>query len=101
MSWIDFVKKVAKDKGIKYNEALKVASAEYHKEKGTSPKPKKAKSSSGGGKRLTGKQILKNLKKKVDNGEIHKGQSKKKMMDALRGGSLLGGDGKSNTPILP
>jgi hypothetical protein len=98
--WINYVKKVAKAKGLKYNEALKVASKEYHKEKGTKPKPKPAKSSSGG-KRLTGKQILKHLKKKVDSGEIHKGQSKKKMVEVLRGGGLMGADGKTNTPILP
>ena len=30
-SWIDHVKKVAKQKGIKYNEALKVAGASYKK----------------------------------------------------------------------
>lgn len=80
--WIKFVKGVAKDKGIKYNEALKIASNLYHKEKGTKPKPKKAPSV--GNKRLTGKRILKNLKKKVDSGEIHKGQSKKKMIEILK-----------------
>ena len=57
--WISYVRKVAKEKGIKYNEALKVASPAYHKEKGTKPKPKKPKSV--GGRRLTGKHILKNL----------------------------------------
>lgn len=82
--WINYVKKVAKEKGLKYNEALKVASNEYHKEKGTTPKAKKAKPSLNS-KRLTGKQILKNLKSKVDSGEIHKGQSKKKMKEVLRG----------------
>ena len=86
--WINYVKKVAKEKGIKYNEALKVAGASYHKEKGTTPKPKKAKSSVGG-KRLTGKHILKVLKQKVDSGEIHKGQTKKKMMEALKGGGVM------------
>mgnify|MGYP003649943823 FL=1 len=95
--WINYVKKIAKDKGLKYNEALKVASKEYHKEKGTSPKPKKAKST--GGKRLTGKHILKNLKKKVDSGEIKKGMSKKKMVEALKGGSLMGGDAKTMSPL--
>tara|TARA_E500000318_G_scaffold80745_1_gene75951 strand:- start:151 stop:450 length:300 start_codon:yes stop_codon:yes gene_type:complete len=99
MSWIEYVKKVAKEKGIKYNEALKVASVEYHKEKGTQPKPKKEVSKSG--KRLTGKHILKNLKRKIDSGEIHKGQSKKKMMEVLRGGSLMGADDETNTPLLP
>ena len=78
MNWIEFVKKVAKEKDIKYNEALKVASVEYHKEKGTSPKPKKEKSVSSG-KRLTAKQILSVLKKKLDSGEIHKGLTKKKL----------------------
>jgi hypothetical protein len=29
--WITFVKKVAKEKGIKYNEALKIASKTYKK----------------------------------------------------------------------
>jgi ribosomal protein S4 len=86
--WINYVKKVAKEKGLKYNEALKVASKEYHKEKGTTPKAKKPKTSSSG-KRLTGKQILKHLKKKVDSGEIHKGQSKKKMSEVLRGGGMI------------
>ena len=85
--WINFVKKVAKDKGIKYNEALKVAGALYHKEKGTTPKPKKPPSASGG-KKLTGKQILKVLKHKVDSGEIKKGMSKKAMVSALKGGKL-------------
>tara|TARA_R110002073_G_scaffold320989_1_gene496857 strand:+ start:15680 stop:15976 length:297 start_codon:yes stop_codon:yes gene_type:complete len=94
--WINFVKKISKEKGIKYNEALKVASKEYHKEKGTSPKPKKAKSSNSS--KLTGKQILKHLKKKVDSGEIHKGQSKKDMMNALRGGGLLGKDSSTFSP---
>tara|TARA_R110001606_G_scaffold394410_1_gene565291 strand:- start:438 stop:692 length:255 start_codon:yes stop_codon:yes gene_type:complete len=82
MNWIEFVKKVAKEKGIKYNEALKVASVEYHKEKGTSPKPKKEKSVSSG-KRLTAKQILSVLKKKLDSGEIHKGLTKKKLFFIL------------------
>ena len=81
--WINFVKKLSKEKGIKYNEALKIASVEYHKEKGTTPKPKKAKTE-GGSKKLTGKHILKVIKKKVDNGEIHKGQSKKSMIEALK-----------------
>lgn len=81
--WINYVKKVAKDNKIKYNEALSVASKQYHSERGTKPKPKKLKNITG--KRLTGKQILKNLKKKIDSGEIHKGQSKKKMVEILRG----------------
>lgn len=80
--WINFVKKLAKEKGMKYNEALKIASAEYHKEKGTTPKPKKAKSM--GGSKLTGKHILKVLKKKVDSGAIHKGQSKREMIEVLK-----------------
>jgi len=51
-SWTDHVKKVAKEKGISYKEALKVASATYKKEeskavskpkKGDKPKPKKKK----------------------------------------------------------
>lgn len=37
-SWIDHVKKVAKDKGIKYNEALKVAGKTW---KGTDKKQSK------------------------------------------------------------
>tara|TARA_R110002050_G_scaffold11608_5_gene39026 strand:+ start:5747 stop:6004 length:258 start_codon:yes stop_codon:yes gene_type:complete len=81
--WISFVKKLAKEKGIKYNEALKVASVEYHKEKGTTAKPKKVKSE-GGSSKLTGKHILKVLKKKVDSGAIHKGQSKKEMISVLK-----------------
>jgi hypothetical protein len=93
--WISFVKKVAKEKGLKYNEALKVASKEYHKEKGTTPKPKKEKST---GSKLTGKLILKHLKKKVDSGEIHKGQSKKDMLSVLKGGGLLGSDSSTYSP---
>lgn len=31
-AWIDHVKKVAKDKGISYKEALKVASKTYKKQ---------------------------------------------------------------------
>lgn len=87
MKWIEFVKKVAKEKDIKYNEALKVAGPLYHKEMGTEPKPKKVKSTNS--KRLTGKHILKNLKKKIDAGEIHKGQSKKDMLNALKGGIII------------
>ena len=34
--WIDFVKKYAKDKNVSYSVALKKASAEYKKKKGTS-----------------------------------------------------------------
>ena len=79
--WINFVKGVAKEKGLKYNEALKISSKLYHEKKGTKPKPKKPPSNS---KRLTGKRILKNLKKKIDSGEIHKGLSKKKMVEILK-----------------
>ena len=79
--WIIFVKKVAKEKGIKYNEALKIASNLYHKERGTIKKPKLEKS---GEKRLTGKRILKVLKKKVDSGEIHKGLSKRNIVEILK-----------------
>ena len=79
--WIIFVKKVAKEKGIKYNEALKIASNLYHKERGTIKKPKLEKS---GEKRLTGKRILKVLKRKIDNGELHKGLSKRNIMEILK-----------------
>lgn len=79
--WINFVKGVAKDKGIKYNEALKIASSLYHKKKGTKPKPKRPPSTN---KRLTGKRILRILKKKVDSGEIHKGLSKKNIIEILK-----------------
>ena len=98
--WINFVKKVAKDKGIKYNEALKVAGALYHKEKGTTPKPKKASSSTSGGKKLTGKHILKVLKTKIDSGDIKKGMSKKAIVNVLKGGGImLGTDSSTYTPI--
>ena len=79
--WIIFVKKVAKEKGIKYNEALKIASNLYHKERGTIKKPKLEKS---GEKRLTGKRILKVLKRKIDNGELHKGLSKRNIVEILK-----------------
>ena len=82
MNWIDFVRSIAEEKGIKYNEALSVASKEYHRKNGTTAKPKKEKDNSG--KRLTAKQILKNIKLLVDSGEIHKGQSKKKMIEAIK-----------------
>ena len=81
MNWISFVKKVSKEKGIKYNEALSVASALYHKENGTIKKPKEEKIYE---KRLTGKYILKHLKKKIDSGEIYKGQKKKDILNVLR-----------------
>ena len=76
MNWISFVKKVSKEKGIKYNEALSVASALYHKENGTTRKPKLEKN---GEKRLTGKR-------KLDSGEIFKGQKKKDILNILRQG---------------
>tara|TARA_R110000744_G_scaffold146088_2_gene258887 strand:+ start:1007 stop:1258 length:252 start_codon:yes stop_codon:yes gene_type:complete len=79
--WIIFVKKVAKEKGIKYNEALKIASNLYHKERGTIKKPKLEKS---GEKRLTGKRILRVLKRKIDNGELHKGLSKRNIVEILK-----------------
>ena len=66
MNWISYVKNVAEEKGIKYNVALSVASASYHKEKGTQPKPK----------------IKKNINKKLT-GKF-KGQSKKEMLEVLR-----------------
>tara|TARA_R110000744_G_scaffold274246_1_gene387389 strand:- start:1002 stop:1256 length:255 start_codon:yes stop_codon:yes gene_type:complete len=81
MNWISYVKNVAEEKGIKYNVALSVASASYHKEKGTKPKPKIKNKFN---KKLTGKFILRNLKKLIDNGEIYKGQSKKEMLEVLR-----------------
>jgi hypothetical protein len=81
MNWIEYVKNVAEEKGIKYNVALSVASASYHKEKGTQPKPKIKKNIN---KRLTGKFILKNLKKLIDSGEIYKGQKKKDIVDVFR-----------------
>tara|TARA_R110000822_G_scaffold3282_8_gene14664 strand:- start:651 stop:902 length:252 start_codon:yes stop_codon:yes gene_type:complete len=79
--WIIFVKKVAKEKGIKYNEALKIASNLYHKERGTIKKPKLEKS---GALRLTGKKILRVLKRKIDNGELHKGLSKRNIVEILK-----------------
>jgi hypothetical protein len=81
MNWIDFVRTVAKEKDIKYNEALKIASVLYHKQKGTIPKPKVQKNIE---KKLTGKFILRNLKRLIDNGEIYKGQKKKDIIDILR-----------------
>ena len=41
-SWITHVKKVAKEKGIKYNEALKVAGKTYKKKSGMDTKKKKS-----------------------------------------------------------
>tara|TARA_R110000787_G_scaffold123851_1_gene234957 strand:- start:196 stop:447 length:252 start_codon:yes stop_codon:yes gene_type:complete len=81
MNWIDFVRTVAKEKDIKYNEALKIASVLYHKQKGTSPKPKVQKNIE---KKLTGKFILRNLKRLIDNGKIYKGQKKRDIIDVLR-----------------
>ena len=81
MSWIDFVKIVADRDNIKYNEALKVASNEYHQLNGTTKKiKKKTKYTS----RLTGKKILKVLKGKLDNGELKSGMTKKLIVDVLR-----------------
>lgn len=41
-AWIEHVKKVAKQKGIKYNEALKVAGASYKKADKSKPAKKSA-----------------------------------------------------------
>lgn len=78
--WIEFVKEIAEKKKLKFNEALKVASPLYHKEKGTEPKLKRPKTDEN---KLTKKYILKVLKKKIDKGELYKGQSKKEMIEAL------------------
>ena len=81
MTWIEFVKLVAKRDKIKFNEALKVASNEYHKLNGTirivKTKPKHL-------DRMTGKKILKVLKSKLDSGELTKGMSKKSILEVLR-----------------
>ena len=81
MSWIEFVKIVADRDNIKYNEALKVASNEYHKLNGTI---KKVKNKQKWDNRLTGKKILKVLKSKLDSGELVKGMSKKTIIEVLR-----------------
>ena len=51
--WIQFVENLAKERGIKYNEALKIASPLYHKQRGTKPPVKKPKSSGGKKKHST------------------------------------------------
>lgn len=61
-SWITHVKKVAKEKGIKYNEALKVAGKTYKKVKGMDSKKKK----SGMKKSKTKKSKSKSKKEKMD-----------------------------------
>ena len=81
MNWIEFVKIVAKRDNLKFNEALKVASNEYHELNGTKRKIKeKSKYLS----RLTGKKILKVLKTKLDSGELKKGMTKKLIVEVLR-----------------
>tara|TARA_R110002073_G_scaffold30102_1_gene94366 strand:+ start:885 stop:1139 length:255 start_codon:yes stop_codon:yes gene_type:complete len=82
MNWIEFVKKISIEKNIKFNEALKVASVLYHKEKGTIPKKKVKKNIDD--KKLTGKFILKHLKRLVDSGKIYKGQKKKDIINVLK-----------------
>jgi predicted transcriptional regulator len=81
MSWIDFVKLVANRDNIKFNEALKVASIEYHKLNGTIRIVKKKQKNLD---RLTGKKILRVLKSKLDSGELTKGMSKKSILEELR-----------------
>jgi predicted transcriptional regulator len=81
MTWIDFVKLVAERDNLKYNEALKVASIEYHKLNGTIKIVKKKRKNL---ERLTGKKILRVLKSKLDSGELTKGMSKKSIIEALR-----------------
>jgi len=82
MNWIEFVKKISIEKNIKFNEALKIASILYHKERGTTPKKKIKKNNDE--KKLTGKFILKHLKRLVDSGEIYKGQKKKDIINVLK-----------------
>ena len=81
MNWIEFVKLVSVRDKIKFNEALKVASNEYHQLNGTT---KKIKEKSKYTSRLTGKKILKVLKGKLDNGELTSGMTKKSIVDVLR-----------------
>ena len=82
MKWIDFVMNVAKERNIKFNEALKVASAEYHKKNGTQPKPKKEKVPLED--RLTGRKILKVIKRKLDNGSLKGGMKKSEIIEELK-----------------
>ena len=81
MKWIDFVKVVSKRDNLKFNEALKVASKEYHDLNGTT---RKVREKSKYNSRLTGKKILKVLKSKLDSGELKGGMTKKLIVDVLR-----------------
>ena len=81
--WINFVKKLAKEKNMKYNEALKIASPLYHKEKGTSPAPKKAKSMGGGKRKHKTKDVVNAVHMKLRSGELHSKSSKKDIKNAL------------------
>ena len=80
--WIEYVKSVANDKNIKFNEALSIASKLYHEENGTIPKVKPIKMKYD--KRLTGKLILKHLKRKLDGGELKPKMSKRDIIKVLR-----------------
>tara|TARA_R110002126_G_scaffold31387_2_gene101115 strand:- start:1236 stop:1487 length:252 start_codon:yes stop_codon:yes gene_type:complete len=81
MTWIEFVKSIANRDNIKYNEALKIASNEYHLKNGTT---KKIKEKANNLDRLTTKKILKVLKPKLDSGKLTGGMSKKQIIEALR-----------------
>lgn len=80
--WISYVKSVAKDKNIKFNEALSIASKLYHEKNGTTRKVKPPKQKYE--KRLTGRYILKKLKKKLDTGELKPKMTKREILHILR-----------------
>tara|TARA_R110000868_G_scaffold294051_3_gene554569 strand:+ start:388 stop:642 length:255 start_codon:yes stop_codon:yes gene_type:complete len=80
-SWIKFVADLSKEKGIKYNEALKIASPLYHKKMGTTPKPKsdtKPKKH-----KIKVKDVVDKVSTHLKSGELHSKSSKKKIRDAL------------------
>lgn len=88
--WIQFVENLAKERGIKYNEALKIASPLYHKQRGTKPPAKKPKSS-GGKKKHSTKDVVNSVHQSLKNGLIHNKSSKKDIKNALaskKGGCL-------------
>ena len=80
--WIAYVKSVADEKNIKFNEALSIASKLYHEENGTIPKVKPVKEKYN--RRLTGKLILRQLKRKLDSGDLKPKMSKKEIISVLR-----------------
>jgi len=80
--WIQFVENLAKERGIKYNEALKIASPLYHKKRGTKPPPKKAKST-GVKKKHSTKDVVNSVHQSLKSGVIHSKSSKKDIKNAL------------------